>query len=167
MPVNSDIGNLIEPISGRWIDDFKIGKLEAVKKVLFHITHTVFHPAFFIALADIARSNGKAVVGGEVQIFRIKHGRFAQGALEHGGFEVVDHDFVRNAPKEVKGMLVAGEEVFHGLGDGELDVQHATVAQDHHKETQLAVRLPDRDRAKRAPIHLGTLAGGARCAHRL
>ena len=96
----------------------------------------------------------------KVEIFGIEHGGVAHGALEDGRFEVVDHDFARNATKEIKGMLVASEEVFHGLGDGELDVQHATVAQDHDKKTQLAVRLAHRDRAEGPPIHLGTLAGG-------
>ena len=65
-----------------------------------------------------------------------------------------------NAAKELKGVLMAGQEVFHGLGDGELDIQHAAVAQDHDKEAQPALRLPHRDRAERAPIDLGTLAGG-------
>src|SRR5215510_15021139 len=47
----------------------------------------------FIALAHIAWRNGKAVVGGEVQILRIEHWGFAEGTLEHGGFEIVDHHF--------------------------------------------------------------------------
>ena len=54
---------------------------------------------------------------------------------------------------------MAGKEVFHGLGDGELDVQQATVAQDHDKEAQLAMCLSHGDGAEGAPIHLGTLAG--------
>jgi hypothetical protein len=133
--------------------------LQTGEEILFHVAHAVFHPAFFIALANITGGNSKAVVRGKVQVFRIEHRGLAHGALQDGGVEVVDHDFVWNASKEVKGMLVAGEEVFHRLGDGELDVQHATVAQDHDKEAQLAVRVPDGDRTKRTPIHLGTFAG--------
>src|SRR6266567_4790710 len=117
----------------------EVGDFQTGEEILFDVPYAVFHPAFFIPLAHIARGNGKAVVGSEVEVLGIEHGGFAERALEDGGFEVVDHDFVRNAPKEVKGVLVAGEEVFHGLGDGELHVHHATVAQDHDKETQLAV----------------------------
>ena len=48
LPVDPDIGNRIKPVSGRRIDDFKIGKFQAVKKVLFHIAHAVFHAPFFM-----------------------------------------------------------------------------------------------------------------------
>ena len=54
---------------------------------------------------------------------------------------------------------MTGQEVFHGLGDSELDIQHPTVAQDHHKEAQPALGLPDGDGAARAPSALGTLSG--------
>ena len=142
----------------------KSGDVETSEEILFHIAHAVFHAAFFIALADIARGNGKAVVRGKVQVFGIEHGGFAHGALEDGGFEVVDHDFVRNAPKELKGVLVAGEKVFHGLGDGELDVQHAAVAQDHDKETQLAAAFVPRGRSRRSPNRPGHTRRGQRPA---
>jgi hypothetical protein len=67
---------------------------------------------------------------------------------------------VWDAAKELKRVLVAGQEVLHGLGDGELHIQHTAVAQDHHKEAQPALRMPHRDRTKHAPIDLGTLARG-------
>ena len=73
---------------------------------------------------------------------------------------MIDQDFLRNAPKEVTGLLMTGQEVFQGLRDGARDVQHATGAQDHDKEAQLAVRVPDGDRTTRTPIPLGTFAGG-------
>ena len=55
---------------------------------------------------------------------------------------------------------MAGAEVFHGLGDGTLDIHQTAVAQHHDKEAQPATRLSDLDRAEGAPIPLGTLTGG-------
>ena len=158
--MQAHIGDGIEPVPGSGIEGAEVGHVQASEEILFHIAHAVFHAAFFIAFADIARRNGKAMVRGKVQVFGVEDRGVAHGALQDGGFEVVDHDFVRNAPKEVKGVLMACQKVLHGLGDREFHVQHAAIAQHHDKEAQLSVRLPDRDRAKRAPIHLGTLAGG-------
>jgi hypothetical protein len=47
---------------------------------------------------------------GEVEIARVEHRGLAGEALEHGGFEIVDHDFHRHPmTKELKGVLMAGE----------------------------------------------------------
>ena len=51
------------------------------------------------------------------------------------------------------------EKVFHGLGDGELQVHQAAVAQHHDKKAQAPPRFPDGDRTALAPVHLGTFAG--------
>ena len=55
---------------------------------------------------------------------------------------------------------MAAEEVLHGLGDGELEVHQAAVAQNHDEEAQAASGVADRDRAVVTPIDLGALAGG-------
>ena len=81
-----------------------------------------------IAFAHIARHEAKAVVCGKVRVLGIEHGGVAKSPLEHGRFEIVDHHLVGNGAKVGKGMLVAGEEMFHGLRDGELDIHHAAVA---------------------------------------
>ena len=62
--------------------------------------------------------------------------------------------------EEGEGVGVAGQEVLHGLGDGELDVQHPAVAEHHHEEAQPAAGVAHADRAELAPVHLGTFAGG-------
>ena len=98
--------------------------------------------------------------GGKVQVLRIEHGGFTEGALEHSGFEVVDHHFVGNTAKKLEGMLVARQKVLHGLGDGELHIQHTAIAQHHDKETQPSARLSHRDRAEGAPVNLGALTRG-------
>ena len=41
-----------------------------------------------------------------------------------------------------KDVLMAGEEVLHGLRHAKLDIHQAAVAQHHDKETQAAGRLP-------------------------
>ena len=55
---------------------------------------------------------------------------------------------------------MAAEEVLHGLGDGELDVHQAAVAQHHDEEAQAASGVADRDRAVVTPVDLGALAWG-------
>ena len=157
--MQAHIGHRIEPLAGRRIEGAEVGQLQPGADVLFHIAHPVFHPALFIALADIARSNGKAVGGGEVQILRIAHRGFAEDTLEHGGFEIVDHHFFGHAAEELQGVLMAGQEVLHSLGDGELHIHHPAVAQDHNKEAQPSLGLPYWHGAEGAPIDLGTLAG--------
>ena len=51
------------------------------------------------------------------RLARIEHRCDAGQALQNRRFEIVDHDFGRHAQGR-EGMLVAGEEVLHGLGDG-------------------------------------------------
>ena len=62
--------------------------------------------------------------------------------------------------EELEGVEVAAEEVLHGLGDGELDVEHAAVAQHHDEEAQSPAGVADVDAAVVAPVDLGALAGG-------
>jgi hypothetical protein len=56
-------------------------------------------------------------------------------------------------------VLVTGQKVFHGLGEGALAIHQAAVTQPHDKEAEASARVPASDRAERAPIGLGALAG--------
>ncbi len=56
-------------------------------------------------------------------------------------------------------MLLAAEKVFHRLGQRELHVEHAAVAEHHHQEAQTALGIAHRNRAMLAPVHLGAFAG--------
>jgi hypothetical protein len=69
-----------------------------------------------------------------------------------------------NATTDVPGVLLAGAEVRHGVGDGALHGPQAAIAQDHDKATQPSLRLAYRDGAERAPLDRCTLAG--RAGHR-
>ncbi len=53
-----------------------------------------------------------------IQVFGVKDRIGADDALDHRGFEVVCHHICRHAAEGVKGILVAGQKVLHGLGDG-------------------------------------------------
>ena len=50
------------------------------------------------------------MVAGKVEIARIEHRRGAGQALQHRGFEIVDHDFGRHATERREGVFVGGEE---------------------------------------------------------
>src|SRR6266849_8461692 len=93
----------------------------------------------------MARGNGKAAVVGQVERRGIAPRRFAHGALEDGGCEMIDHDLVGEATKKLTGMVMAGHKVLQGLGDGARDSHHTAVAQDHDKKAQLAAGVPYRD----------------------
>jgi hypothetical protein len=59
-------------------------------------------------------------------------------------------------------VQVTGEEVFHGLRDGELHGHEPAVTQHHDEEAQAPAGAADVDRAVVAPVHLGALAGRER-----
>ncbi len=71
--MDAHIGDGVQPVAGRGTDGTKIRDIETGKEVFFNITHPVLHPAFFIALADIARCNAKAVVVGKIKVFGVQY----------------------------------------------------------------------------------------------
>ena len=102
--------------------------------------------------------DGEAVVIGKIKIDWIKNRLLTGHPFEHGTFEIIDHDFLGNRPEGLEGILMTGQEMLHGLGDGKLKVHHAAVAQDHDKETEPAAGITDGNGAIRAPVDLGALA---------
>jgi hypothetical protein len=152
------IGDGVEPGCGGGSQQAEVGDIETGQERLFHLAHAVFHPALFMALAPMTRHDATTIVLGKGRRLGLDHGRFTEGALEHSGCEIVNHDAVRDAIEKLKGVLGAGEEVLHGLRDGARDVHQAAIAQHHDNEAQASAGLPDSHRAKRAPIGLGALA---------
>lgn len=122
--------------------------------------NAMFHPAFFLPLADMARGHGQAAVVGTVARRGSAHRRFAHGALEDGGCASIDQDVVGDAAKTRTGLVMAGQPVLHGLGDGARDIHPPAGAQDHDKEAQLAAGVPYRDGPQGAPSTLGARARG-------
>ena len=55
---------------------------------------------------------------------------------------------------------MTGQKVFLRLSQGELDIHPAAVAKNHDKKGEPPPRASHRQKACRAPIHLGTLAWG-------
>src|SRR5207249_3454884 len=106
-------------LSGR-MQDAAIGEVETGENVLLDVAHPVFHAALFLALAHMARPKATSVVRSKVRLLGIEHWCVAQGPLEPSRFEVIDPDLWGHGAKERQGMVVAGEEGFHGLGDGAL-----------------------------------------------
>jgi hypothetical protein len=99
-------------------------------------------------------------VVGKVEISGIEHRRPSEQPAQDRRLEVVDHDFLGHPPEEVKGVLMAGQEVLQALTDGELDIEHATVAEHHRKEAQAPAGVADGNRSVGAPVDLGALPGG-------
>ena len=71
--MDADIGDGIEPLLGGGVKSTEGGQVETGEEVFFNVAHAVFHPALFIALAHIARRNGKAHVVGKVSAIPGRH----------------------------------------------------------------------------------------------
>ena len=99
------------------------------------------------------------MVAGKVQIARIEHRCGAGQALQNRRFEIVDHDFGRHATEGREAVFVAGEEMLHGLGDGELHEHLAAERQHHDEERKPATGIAHRDGSVGTPVDLRALAG--------
>jgi len=119
--------------------------------------HGFFHASLFVGFAGSARLDGKAVVPGKIQVTRMRHRRLAHRVGEDGGFTVICDHFSGNPVKVFKGVLVAGQEVFLRLSQGELDVKLAAVAEHHDKERKPAPGVAHWQNAGVTPIDLRRL----------
>src|SRR5581483_4396519 len=160
LAVNADVGYCVHPLTGDGIDGAKGGDIQTVEQVFFDIPHAVFHTPLFVAFFDLASHRGKAVVGGKIQVARIKARFHAGQVFQHAHLEIVDHNFLGHTTEELQRATVAGEELLHALGESELHIHEPAVAQDHNKEAQPAPDGADRDGAKATPVHLGALSSG-------
>jgi len=57
-------------------------------------------------------------------------------------------------------MLVTGQKVFEGFGQGELQIHLATERQHHHEKGEPTLGGSDRNRSRATPVHLGAFSGG-------
>ena len=79
---------------------------------------------------------------GKIKVSGVEDRGLADNASEHGGFEVVDHNFLDNAAEVIKSIQMASQEMLHGQGYGEFNINHAAVTQNHDKEAQSAAGQP-------------------------
>lgn len=110
------------------------------------------------AFGDVAGDRPEAAVSGQIEIARMKAGGFAGGMEQDAHLQVVDHDFFAHPPDELEGVAMAGKELLHTLGDGELDVHQPAVSEHHDEEAEPATGRADRDRTEGAPVDLGAFA---------
>ena len=161
LAVDAHVGDGVEPLAGGRIEVAEVGDFEAGEEIFLDVADAGFDAALLVPGADVARGDLEAVMAGEVGVAGVEHRGLSTQALEHGRLEVVGHDPGGHSRAEVgEGVEVAAEEVFHGLGDGELEVHQAAVAQDHHEEAQPSPGVADIDAGVVPPVDLGGLAGG-------
>jgi len=118
LAMQAHIGHRLKPVSGSRAEGGKIGDLKSGEEVFFDIAHRVFHPALFVAAAHVAGGDGEAVGVGKIEVTGIEHRGPTEDAFQDRRLEVVEHDFFRHRPEEVKGVLMAGQEVLQALADG-------------------------------------------------
>ena len=87
----------------------------------------------------------------------MRHRWLAHRVGEDGGLTVIGDYFSGNPVKVFKGVLVAGQEVFLRLSQGELDVKLAAVAEHHDKERKPAPGAAHWQNAGVTPIDLRRL----------
>jgi hypothetical protein len=79
---------------------------------------------------------------------------------QDGDLGVVDHDAEGDPGRILEGVLVAGQEVFEGLGQGELDIHAATETEEHDEEGEPTAGGADVDHAGVGLVDRRTFPGG-------
>ena len=120
--------------SGGGVEGRKGRDFQSVKEVLFDVANAVFDPALFVAFTNIAGHGLEAIMSGKVQVTGIEE-RFLTGGVAHDpDLKIVDHNFLRDAAKELEDSAMAGEKVVNGFGQGEFEVEHPAVTEHHQEE---------------------------------
>ncbi len=156
--MDADVSDGITPVRGGRIDGVEIGQVESGEEISLYITNPMLHAPFFVSFAHSTGGDGEAVVIGKIKVDGIEDRLLASHSFEHGTLQIINHDFPGNRPESLEGILMAGQEMFHGLRDGELEIHHAAVAEDHDKEAEPAAGITHGNGAVRAPVDLGALA---------
>ena len=92
LAMDAHVGDGVEPVPARGVQGVEVGEVESGEEILFHVPHAGLDPTLLVTGADVARGDLEAVMAGEVRVAGVKHRRLADGALQHRGAKVVDHD---------------------------------------------------------------------------
>src|SRR5215471_16858943 len=156
--MDAHISHGVQPVAPGGIERGKRRQLQTGEKIFFHVPHTIFNAPFFISLFWRTGDRIEAVMSREIQIARIKMRWLACDMFQHAGFKVVDHHSGRRTTKKLQRMTMARKELLHALAEGELDIHHAAVAKDHHKEMETPAGGAHGNGAIATPIDLGAVA---------
>lgn len=121
------------------------------------VADTGFDFAFFPARANVAGDRFKEVSAGEVHKARVKTNVPAHAGKDDG-LQIVVEDFLGDPSEKVKSMDVAGEEILEALGEGEFQVDHAGVREDHHKAGEFTQGGSNAQCPTVGPVDLGLFA---------
>jgi hypothetical protein len=150
------VGHLVPPEKALVIEVGQGGESSAGEEIFFHIAYMPFDDPFFMGAVEVADRGVKEIVFGEVQKSGVELKGGTQAAADHAG-QVIVSDLLGNPLQEMKGMEVAGEEVFQRWGGKELQVEEAAEGEDQEEAVDFVRGGPGRNRAGRGPVHLGFL----------
>ena len=120
----------------------KVGQVEPGQEIFLYIAHAIFHASFLVAFAAHCKGRWRSRSGWRSRDSGIENRGLPADAFEHGGLSRLSTMiFLGTAAKGSEGVLMAGQKMLHGLGDGELQIHHAAVAEDHDKETEPAAGI--------------------------
>jgi hypothetical protein len=158
--MDADVGDGFHPDSRLAVEIDKAVEVQSIEEVAFDVAAAVFDAAFFVRGADVAGFDGKAIMSGEIGILGMRDRGAVSGMIEDGGLAVIDDDGAGDGAEVFEGIFLCGKEVFERLFEGELDVEHAAVAEDHDEGIEAALEVAERDGATSGEVDLGGLAGG-------
>jgi hypothetical protein len=153
-------GDGVEPLPGGGRPGAAVGDRQTGEGGLGDVPRRVCSAACRMALADLARGEGKAAVGGQGERLRVAHRCGTPRALAPGGCERSTPDVVREAAQERTRVVVAGQAVLQGGGDRPCPLPQTAVAQDPHQDAPPSVGGPHRARPTPAPSARGPRARG-------
>jgi hypothetical protein len=153
-------GDGVEPLPGGGRPGAAVGDRQTGEGGLGDVPRRVCSAACRMALADLARGEGKAAVGGQGERLRVAHRCGTPRALAPGGCARSPPDVVREAAQERTRVVGAGQAVLQGGGDRPCPLPQTAVAQDPHQDAPPSVGGPHRARPTPAPRARGPRARG-------
>lgn len=151
--VNSDVGDGIAPKVGVSGEEWPGCDGAPGEEADANVADAGFDFSFFPASANVARDGFKEVGTGEVHKARVKSNVPAH-AGEDDGFKVVIEDFLGDPTEKTESVDVTSEKILQALGEGEFQVDHAGVGENHHKAREFAQGGSNAEGAAVGPVHL-------------
>lgn len=155
--VNSDVGDGIAPKVGVSGEEWPGCDGAPCEEADANVADAGFDFPFFPASADITGDRFKEVGPGEVHKARVKANVPAQAGKDDG-FKVVIEDFLGDPTEKTESVDVTSEKILEALGEGEFQVDHAGIGENHHKTRKFAQSGPDAEGPAVRPVDLSLFA---------
>ncbi len=126
------MGNVIPPLARLAVEILKCGKWPCREERSPHELDRAFHAAFFVAAANLTRTNEEMVMGAKLEQPRMElYG--VSATFQDRRTQVVAQNRSRHTTPILEGMNVAAQEVFQRLVEEKLEKQSTRVREGQHE----------------------------------